>query len=93
MLIALLLVAWLAGWEGEKAGALGPKTPHLVLVVMENKEYTTVVGNPHAPYINGTIIPGGRLFTSYYASLHPSLPNYLIMTSSRFGGSSLAGRL
>jgi len=52
-----------------------------VLIVMENTEYPDVVGSPNAPYINGTLIPDGTLFTNYDAVSHPSLPNYLAMTS------------
>jgi phosphatidylinositol-3-phosphatase len=71
--------------RSEAASALGEPTPHLVVIVFENKEYHQVVRSRHAPYITETLIPEGRLFTHYYASLHPSLPNYLLMTSARFG--------
>lgn len=53
----------------------------IVLIVMENKEYGAVVGASAAPYLNDTLIPGGRLFTNYHGVSHPSLPNYLAMTS------------
>lgn len=66
--------------------ALGTRTPHLVVVMLENKEYGAVVGNPNAPYLNSTLIPSGRLFTSYYAVTHPSLPGYLVLSSGRYGG-------
>jgi hypothetical protein len=36
-------------------------TAHLAVIVMENKESTQVVGNPNAPYINGTLIPRWRV--------------------------------
>jgi acid phosphatase len=53
---------------------------------MENKEYTSIIGNTTAaPYINGTLVPSGRLFTQYYATNHPSLPDYLVMTSGAHG--------
>jgi phosphatidylinositol-3-phosphatase len=54
---------------------------HLVLIVMENKSYWDIRDNPNAPYINHTLIPKGRRFTNYYAPLHPSLPNYLVLTA------------
>jgi hypothetical protein len=53
----------------------------VVLILLENHEYGQIVGNAHAPYINRTFIPRGRLFTRYYAVAHPSLPNYLALTS------------
>jgi phosphatidylinositol-3-phosphatase len=66
--------------------ALGASTPHLVLILMENKEYTDVVGSTAAPYINGTLIPASKVFTQYYAIGHPSLPNYLSLTSGSTAG-------
>jgi len=59
---------------------------HLVLIVMENKAYWDVRDNPNAPYVNSTLIPNGRLFTKDYATFHPSLPNYLVLTAGDAGG-------
>jgi hypothetical protein len=53
----------------------------VVLVVLENHEASSILGSPDAPYLNETLIPAGRLFTRYHAVTHPSLPNYLAMTS------------
>jgi hypothetical protein len=48
---------------------------------MENHDYKEVVGSTHAPYINALIAEFG-LATNYLDSgVHPSLPNYLTMTS------------
>lgn len=66
--------------------ALGTPTSHLVVVMLENKEYSQVVGSSAAPYLNSTLIPSGKLFTAHYASTHPSLPNYLVLTSGQYGG-------
>src|SRR5205823_3391911 len=55
--------------------------PPVVLIVMENHEVSSIAGSGAAPFLNGTLIPSGRLFTSYTAVAHPSLPNYLAMTS------------
>lgn len=88
--VAVLLITLTAldGTRGRApaASALGATTPHLVVIMMENKELSAVVGNPNAPYINSTLIPQGRLFTAYYAAVHPSLPNYLVLTSGQFAG-------
>ena len=59
---------------------MGARSP-LVLIVMENHEASSIVGSLDAPYLNGTLIPAGRLFTRYTAVSHPSLPNYLAMTA------------
>lgn len=66
--------------------ALGTPTAHLVVVMLENKEYSQVIANTAAPYLNGVLVPGGKLFTMHYASTHPSLPNYLVLTSGQYGG-------
>jgi hypothetical protein len=84
--LALTLVIGVAVVRTGPAGALGATTPHLVVIVMENKEYTDVVGAASAPYINGTLLPASRVFTGYYASDHPSLPNYLTLTSATPAG-------
>jgi phosphatidylinositol-3-phosphatase len=66
--------------------ALGSSTPHLVLIIMENKEYSSVVGSTAAPYINGTLIPASKVLTQYYATDHPSLPDYLALSSATTAG-------
>ena len=73
-------------FAGPVPQALGATTPHLVLILMENKEYTDVVGSASAPYLNGTLIPASKVFTQYYAIGHPSLPNYLSLTSASTAG-------
>jgi phosphatidylinositol-3-phosphatase len=84
--LALTMVIGAAIVRTDRAGALGATTPHLVVIVMENKEYTDIVGADAAPYINGTLLPASRVFTGFYASDHPSLPNYLTMTSATPAG-------
>ena len=58
----------------------------LVVIVMENKEYGAIVGARAARYLNRRFIPSGTLFTRYHALRHPSLPNYLHMTSGTTSG-------
>ena len=84
--VALTLVIGIAVVRTRSVRALGATTPHLVVIVMENKEYTDVVGAASAPYINGTLLPASRVFTGFYASDHPSLPNYLTLTSATPAG-------
>jgi len=55
------------------------------VIVMENEESTSIIGNASAPYINGLAHSYG-LATQSYAISHPSLPNYLAVTAgSTFG--------
>jgi hypothetical protein len=63
-------------------------TPPLVVIVKENHEYGTIVGSRYARYLNRRFISHGTLFTNYHALHHPSLPNYLDMTSGKTSGCS-----
>jgi len=58
----------------------------VVLILFENHDYWQVVGNIHAPYLNDTLMPTGRTLTQYFAVTHPSLPNYLALTSGATDG-------
>jgi hypothetical protein len=53
---------------------------HVVWVVMENHAYSQVVGSRSAPYIDRLARSCG-LATRFSAESHPSLPNYIAMTS------------
>ena len=62
-----------------------PDFSHIFVIVMENQEYGTIIGNSAAPYINSLAAQYG-LAASYYAITHPSLPNYLeLLGGSTFG--------
>jgi acid phosphatase len=51
-------------------------------IIMENTNASDIIGSANAPFINGTMIAQGGLATMYKDSgTHPSLPNYLYMTS------------
>lgn len=61
------------------------RSSHVVLIVLENKEYGDVIGSPQAPYLSGLVQRSG-LATHSYAITHPSLPNYLALTSGSTHG-------
>jgi len=77
---------------GESGSAWGPtatattaNTRHVVIIVLENKEYSSIVGSSQAPYID-RLANRYTLATSYFANEHPSLPNYLdLIGGSDFG--------
>ena len=52
---------------------------------MENKNYSSIVGSPSAPYENQIAQECG-LATNYHAVAHPSLPNYIALTSGSTQG-------
>lgn len=60
---------------------------HVFIIVEENKPFSTIVNNPQAPYIN-SLISQYSLATDYYGVAHPSLPNYLALTSGSTDGIS-----
>lgn len=55
-----------------------PAFSHIAIIVLENKEYSTVIGNPQMPNFNGWA-EEYTLLTQHYAIRHPSLPNYIAM--------------
>jgi phosphatidylinositol-3-phosphatase len=57
-----------------------PAFSHIFIIVMENKEYNAEVSAPQAPYFN-KLADTYALATQYYGISHPSLPNYLALTS------------
>jgi acid phosphatase len=68
-----------------KAFAATPAFSHVFIVVEENESYSQVVGNPSMPYLN-MLISNYGLATQYFANGHPSLPNYLWLTSGSNDG-------
>ena len=60
-------------------------TSHIVVIVMENKESGDVLGSAAAPYLNGLARQYG-VATQSFAIGHPSLPNYLALTSGATHG-------
>ena len=70
------------------AGAAAPSVPrleHVVVIVFENKERRSVVGNADAPTFNRYAKQYASL-NDYNAVSHPSLPNYLALVSGSTHG-------
>ncbi len=55
-----------------------PLLDHIYLIVMENKESTSIIGSSDAPYINSLIQQYG-VARDYTGVAHPSEPNYLAL--------------
>ncbi len=63
------------------AAAAGTATaPHVMVVMMENKNFSEVIGKSNQPVTNSLATRYG-LATQSYAFGHPSLPNYLAFVS------------
>ena len=64
---------------------LVPNFQHIVIIMFENKEFGSVIGNPQMPSFNRLAVEY-TLLTQYYAIQHPSLPNYIaLMGGDTFG--------
>ncbi len=60
-----------------------PRSRHVVIVMEENRSYSSVVGATSAwPHLNA-LIEKGALATHYYASTHPSIGNYFMLTTGK----------
>src|SRR5512133_3948355 len=60
-----------------------PTFDHVAVIILENEDYSKVIGSADMPYLN-TLAKKYVLFTQYYGVAHPSLPNYLALV----GGST-----
>jgi acid phosphatase len=58
---------------------------HIVIIVEENKPKSAIVGNAAAPYIN-SLLDTYASAVNYYGITHPSLPNYIALTSGTAAG-------
>ncbi len=61
---------------------------NVFVIVMENHDWSSIAGNPAAPYINKTLLALGAHAEKYMnvPGLHPSLPNYLwLEAGTNFG--------
>jgi phosphatidylinositol-3-phosphatase len=67
------------------AGARPAAWQHVVWIVMENKAFERVIGAPDAPFTTALAARCG-LATAFTATAHPSLPNYIAMTSGSTQG-------
>lgn len=62
-----------------------PHLDHVFVIMMENRFYSQIIGNPNAPFIN-KYAQQANLATDYFAVGHPSLTNYLeLVGASNFG--------
>ena len=85
-IVALAVLQLACGSSG-----LVPQTPappsqptfsHVILVVEENHSFSDVIGNSAMPYLNSLASQYG-LATQYFANGHPSMPNYLMLTTGQ----------
>jgi len=87
---------WLIGSAALTAGCSSPESPvppppppsplpqfeHVVLVLEENSDYSSVIGSSAMPYLNSLANQYGQA-TQYYADTHPSIGNYFMLTTGQ----------
>lgn len=83
LIVAVTLAAcgqsWVLPGSVNKTQPPLPAFSHVFLIVMENKEDTSILGHASAPYLNGLAAQYATA-RNFYAIRHPSLPNYLALT-------------
>lgn len=57
-----------------------PNFDHIVLILLENRDYEEIIGNASMPKLNA-LAKKNVLMTNNYAVRHPSLPNYIALMS------------
>ncbi len=62
-----------------------PDFSHVIILILENREYSSVVGSSSWPNFN-SLAQRYTLLTNDYAVTHPSLPNYIALTSGSTQG-------
>jgi len=80
----LVLIAVFALDPPDPASTLVPPQ-RVAVLVLENRSFEQVIGNPSAPYLN-RLAHGYALATDYYAIGHRSLPNYVALTGGDTNG-------
>ena len=82
-----VLLTGLALFAARGAAAVQPipSFGHVIVVVFENKEISSVLGSRSAPTFNSYARTYATL-TRYYGVTHPSLPNYLALVSGSTQG-------
>ena len=68
-----------------KPKTAGLRPDHIVVVILENKHRSSVIGSAQAPYLNKLAARGASM-THSYGVTHPSQPNYLALFSGSTQG-------
>ena len=68
-----------------KQGTSSLEPDHIVVVILENKHRSSVMGSARAPYLN-KLAASGASMTRSYGVTHPSQPNYLALFSGSTHG-------
>jgi phospholipase C len=88
-IVLALILCWAAACGGGSNGGTpnnpglpAPQFGHVFLIVEENADYSSVVGNTAMPYLN-SLISQNALAANYFANTHPSIGNYFMLTTGQ----------
>lgn len=70
--------------------AVAPAIKHVIIVMLENRSYSQVVGSPAAPYQTQLAKECGSA-TEAFGATHGSAPNYLAVSAGQYPSSSVRG--
>src|SRR2546423_10378248 len=87
-LVMVAAVTLVSTTSSPAAGPASAAVSRKVLwIVMENHSYSQIIGATLvAPYINGTLRSRGGSASNMHSETHPSLPNYIAMTTGSTHG-------
>ncbi len=87
MLLAAVSCGSVSRLTGNAPGPTGPNpaipaSSHVFIIVEENHSYSEVIGSSAMPFLN-SLASQYSLATNYFADLHPSIPNYFMLTAGQ----------
>jgi len=87
--LAVAVALWLTSCGGTGGSTLSsggggnvPALNNVVVVVLENQDFTSIIGNSNMPFLNG-LASTHALATQYFANTHPSIGNYFMLTTGQ----------
>ena len=83
--VSVVLASLLVALPAAAGSSVVPRLAHVVVIVFENHERAAVLGSGNAPTFDSLRARYADL-ANYYASTHPSLPNYLALVSGSTQG-------
>jgi acid phosphatase len=70
------------GTGGNRGIASGASFNHVAVVVLENQNFASIIGNPNMPFLN-SLASSNSVARQYFANTHPSIGNYFMMTTGQ----------
>ena len=80
-------LCWLMSGTTLLATPVVPLPNKVVIVIEENKSFSSIIGNPDAAYINSLAAAGANMIDSYQVA-SPSQPNYIALFSGSVNGTA-----